>query len=539
MRAFAELLDRLVLTPQRNGKLRLLIDYFRATPDPDRGLALAAITRDLELQSVKPAMLRALIAERTDPTLFAYSYDYVGDLAETISLTWPGPSETAPGANLPLGIVVHELQNASRREGPMLVAGWLDLLGISERYALLKLVTGGLRVGVSARLAKQALADFGGVDVVEIEELWHGQSPPYEALFAWLEGRGEKPAATAAAPFRPVMLATALDEAEIPSLDVSAYSAEWKWDGIRVQAVAENGVRRLYSRTGDDISGAFPDILEAMDFEGTIDGELLVGHHGETGIETATFSDLQQRLNRKTVSVKQLRDYPAFVRAYDLLQEGNQQTGNDLRALPFSERRARLQKFVGKLDPRRFDLSPVLPFADFQELAQFRASPPYPVIEGVMLKRHDSTYLPGRPKGPWFKWKRDPFTVDAVIVYAQRGHGKRSSYYSDFTFAVWTGPEDEPVLVPVGKAYFGFTDEELKLLDKFVRENTTERFGPVRSVRAEPDHGLVVEVAFEGLNRSTRHKSGVAMRFPRFSRLRWDKPPREADRLETLEKLLS
>ncbi|MEN3144670.1 cisplatin damage response ATP-dependent DNA ligase [Ochrobactrum sp. WV_118_8] len=539
MRAFAELLDRLVLTPQRNGKLRLLIDYFRATPDPDRGLALAAITRDLELQSVKPAMLRALIAERTDPTLFAYSYDYVGDLAETISLTWPGPSETAPGANLPLGIVVHELRLASRREGPMLVAGWLDLLGISERYALLKLVTGGLRIGVSARLAKQALADFGDVDIVEIEELWHGQSPPYEALFAWLEGRGEKPAATAAAPFHPVMLATALDEAEIPSLEASAYSAEWKWDGIRVQAVAESGVRRLYSRTGDDISGAFPDILEAMDFEGAIDGELLVGHHGETGIETATFSDLQQRLNRKTVSAKQLRDYPAFVRAYDLLQDGNQQTGEDLRALPFSERRARLQGFVSKLDPRRFDLSPILPFADFEELAQFRANPPHPVIEGVMLKRHDSTYLPGRPKGPWFKWKRDPFTVDAVIVYAQRGHGKRSSYYSDFTFAVWTGPEGEPVLVPVGKAYFGFTDEELKLLDKFVRENTTERFGPVRSVRAEPDHGLVVEVAFEGLNRSTRHKSGVAMRFPRFSRLRWDKPPREADRLETLEKLLS
>ncbi|KXO74920.1 cisplatin damage response ATP-dependent DNA ligase [Brucella anthropi] len=539
MRAFAELLDRLVLTPQRNGKLRLLIDYFRTTPDPDRGLALAAITRDLELQSVKPAMLRALITERTDPTLFAYSYDYVGDLAETISLIWPGPSETAPGANLPLGIVVHELQNASRREGPMLVAGWLDLLGISERYALLKLVTGGLRVGVSARLAKQALADFGSVNVVEIEELWHGQSPPYEALFAWLEGRGEKPAATAAAPFRPVMLATALDESEIPLLDASAYSAEWKWDGIRVQSVSENGVRRLYSRTGDDISGAFPDILEAMDFEGAIDGELLVGHHGETGIETATFSDLQQRLNRKTVSAKQLRDYPAFVRAYDLLQEGNQQTGSDLRTLSFSERRARLQNFVAKLDPRRFDLSPVLPFGNFQELAEFRSNPPHPVIEGVMLKRHDSTYLPGRPKGPWFKWKRDPFTVDAVIVYAQRGHGKRSSYYSDFTFAVWTGPEDEPVLVPVGKAYFGFTDEELKLLDKFVRENTTERFGPVRSVRAEPDHGLVVEVAFEGLNRSTRHKSGVAMRFPRFSRLRWDKPPREADRLEMLEKLLT
>lgn len=539
MRAFAELLDRLVLTPQRSGKLRLLADYFSATPDPDRGLALAAITRDLELQSVKPAMLRALITERSDPVLFAYSYDYVGDLAETISLIWPGPSEAAPGANLPLGIVVHELLNASRREGPVLVAGWLDLLGISERHALLKLVTGGLRVGVSARLAKQALADFGTVDVVEIEELWHGQQPPYEGLFAWLEGRSEKPAAIAAAPFRPVMLATALDEADIPDLDPSAFTAEWKWDGIRVQAVSEDGVRRLYSRTGDDISGAFPDIVEAMDFEGAIDGELLVGHHGETGLDTASFSDLQQRLNRKTVSAKQLRDYPAFVRAYDLLQEGNRLSGQDLRALPFSERRVRLEAFVTKLDPRRFDLSPLLPFGDFVELARLRSNPPHPVIEGVMLKRHDSAYVPGRPKGPWFKWKRDPFTVDAVVVYAQRGHGKRSGYYSDFTFAVWTGPEDAPVLVPVGKAYFGFTDEELKLLDKFVRENTIERFGPVRSVRAEPDHGLVVEVAFEGLNRSTRHKSGIAMRFPRFSRLRWDKPPREADRLETLENLLA
>jgi DNA ligase-1 len=539
MRAFAELLDRLVLTPQRNGKLRLLVDYFRTTPDPDRGLALAAITRDLELQSVKPAMLRALIAERSDPTLFAYSYDYVGDLAETISLIWPGPNETPAGANLPLSVVVHELQNASRREGPLLVAGWLDLLGISERYALLKLVTGGLRIGVSARLAKQALADFGGVDVVEIEELWHGQTQPFTALFAWLEGHGPKPAATADAPFRPVMLATALDEAEIPALDPSAYSAEWKWDGIRVQAVAENGVRRLYSRTGDDISGTFPDVLEAMDFEGSIDGELLVGHHGETGIETATFSDLQQRLNRKTVTAKQLREYPAFIRAYDLLHDGTQQSGEDLRSLPFSERRARLAQFVEKLDRRRFDLSPVLQFSDFDELAKLRLNPPHPVIEGLMLKRHDSAYVPGRPKGPWFKWKRDPFTVDAVVVYAQRGHGKRSSYYSDFTFAVWTGSEEDPMLVPVGKAYFGFTDEELKLLDKFVRENTIERFGPVRSVRAEPDYGLVVEVAFEGLNRSTRHKSGVAMRFPRFSRLRWDKPPREADRLETLENLLS
>ncbi|KXF78700.1 ATP-dependent DNA ligase [Paramesorhizobium deserti] len=538
MEGFAELLDRLVLTPQRNGKIKLLADYFRETPDPERGFALAAITRDLDLASVKPAMLRALVAERVDPELFAYSYDYVGDLAETISLIWPAPEQRRANRPPMLSEIVETLSQTSRREGPLLVARWLDDLDASGRYALLKLVTGGLRIGVSARLAKQALADFGRVDVTEIEELWHGLKPPYETLFAWLEGRGTRPTSLAAAPFRPVMLATALDEADFPKLDAADYAAEWKWDGIRVQAVAEDGMRRIYSRTGDDISHAFPDILDAMDFEGAIDGELLVGRLGENGIVAGTFGDLQQRLNRKIVTAKQLSDYPAFVRAYDLLQEGNQEMGEDLRPLPFSERRKRLDAFVEDLDPQRFDLSPLVAFSSFEELAAFRSAPPHPIIEGLMLKRHDSPYVPGRPKGPWFKWKRDPFTVDAVIVYAQRGHGKRSSYYSDFTFAVWTGPEDDPSLVPVGKAYFGFTDEELRLLDRFVRENTTERFGPVRAVRAEPDHGLVVEVAFEGLNRSTRHKSGVAMRFPRFSRLRWDKPPREADRLEALEKLL-
>ncbi|GAB1580882.1 cisplatin damage response ATP-dependent DNA ligase [Phyllobacterium phragmitis] len=538
MEGFAELLDRLVLTPQRNGKLRLLTDYFRATPDPERGYALAAITRDLDLASVKPAMLRALVGERVDPELFAYSYDYVGDLAETISLIWPAPERRRANRPPLLSEIVEALSQASRREGPLLVAHWLDDLDASGRYALLKLVTGGLRIGVSARLAKQALADFGQVDVTDIEELWHGLTPPYENLFAWLEGRASRPANLAAAPFRPVMLATALDEADFAKLDPADYAAEWKWDGIRVQAVAEEGVRRIYSRTGDDISHAFPDILEAMDFEGAIDGELLVGRLGEDGIIAGTFGDLQQRLNRKTVTARQLEDYPAFVRTYDLLQEGSQATGEDLRPLPFRERRMRLEAFVTTLDPQRFDLSPLVSFTSFEELAAFRKAPPHPIVEGLMLKCHDSPYLPGRPKGPWFKWKRDPFTIDAVLIYAQRGHGKRSSYYSDFTFGVWSGPEDDPILVPVGKAYFGFTDEELRLLDRFVRENTTERFGPVRAVRAEPDHGLVVEVAFEGLNRSTRHKSGVAMRFPRFSRLRWDKPPREADRLETLQKLL-
>jgi DNA ligase-1 len=537
MQAFAVLLDRLVLTPSRNGKLRLLVDYFRAAPDPDRGYALAAITGDLAIASVKPAMLRGLAVERLDEVLFGYSYDYVGDLAETIALVWPAAKAESDVPRL--FEVVEALQAASRLEGPRLVEGWLDRLDASGRYGLIKLVTGGLRVGVTARLAKQALARFGDKDVIEIEEIWHGLTPPYVSFFRWLEGTGERPVSAALAPFRPVMLATALDEAEFAKLDPGDYAAEWKWDGIRVQAVGEGGVRRLYSRTGDDISGAFPDILEHLGFEGAIDGELLVGRDAEGAISVAPFGDLQQRLNRKTVSAKLIETHPAFIRAYDLLVDGVE----DLRALSFADRRKRLEAFVAKHGSPRIDVSPVVPFEGWEHLARLRSDPPvddriHEVAEGLMLKRWDSAYVPGRPKGPWFKWKRDPHIVDAVLMYAQRGHGKRSSFYSDYTFGVWAGPEDAAELVPVGKAYFGFTDEELRELDRYVRNNTTERFGPVRAVRAEPDHGLVLEVAFEGLNRSTRHKSGIAMRFPRISRLRWDKPPAEADRLETLEKLL-
>jgi len=529
VKRFAELLDRLVLTPSRNGKLTLLVDYFGNSPDPDRGLALAALTSELDIPAVKPAMLRTLVTERLDPVLFGYSYDYVGDLAETISLVWPDNRDVAQD-DPRLSDVVAMLLRAGRTEGPRVFAGLLDRLDIPARYALIKLATGGLRIGVSARLAKQALADLGGKDANEIEELWHGLKPPYASLFAWLEGKAEKPSSAALAMFRPVMLAHPVEDRDLEKADPADYAAEWKWDGIRLQAVGEGGVRRLYSRTGDDVATAFPDLVDAIDFEAAIDGELLVGSPSATG----SFSDLQQRLNRKTVSPKLAAKYPAFMRCYDLLQVGDE----DLRPLPFAERRARLEALMPSLDPTRFDLSPFVSFADWPDLNRQRMNPLHPVIEGVMLKRHDSAYVPGRPKGPWFKWKRDPFTVDAVLMYAQRGHGKRSSFYSDYTFGVWTGDAHRPELVPVGKAYFGFTDEELRQIDKYVRDNTTERFGPVRSVRADLTQGLVLEIAFEGLNRSTRHKSGVAMRFPRISRLRWDKPSAEADRLETLQAML-
>ena len=534
MRAFAELLDRLSLTASRNAKLTLVRDYLAETPDPDRGWALAALTGDLSFNAAKPAFIRKAVEARMDATLFRWSYDYVGDLAETVALVWP----SRPGANREpeLSEVVDALRGASRTEVQRLIEGWLDALGTTGRWALLKLMTGGLRVGVSSRLAKQAVADLGKVEVAEIEEVWHALHAPYEDLFAWLEGRSDRPSAVAPGRFRPAMLAQAIDEAvDFGKLDPADYAAEWKWDGIRVQAVNEAGVRRLYTRNGDDISKTFPDVLDALAFEGAIDGELLVLRDGAL----ASFGDLQQRLNRKSVDAKMMQAFPAGIRAYDLLADD----GEDTRVLPFAERRKRLEAFVGKLTTSRIDLSPMQPFASWAELTDLRRAPPPgdpQIAEGLMLKRWDSIYEAGRPKGPWFKWKRDPFLIDAVLMYAQRGHGKRSSFYSDYTFGVWTeGADGKRVLTPVGKAYFGFTDEELKQIDKFVRDNTIDRFGPVRSVKAEPHFGLVFEVAFEGLQRSTRHKSGVAMRFPRISRIRWDKPAGEADELTTLERMLA
>src|SRR3982075_3964603 len=372
--------------------------------------------------------------------------------------------------------------------------------------------------------------------------MWRGLTPPYLDLFAWLEGKADKPVNRDPTPFRPVMLAHAIEDTDFANLDPSDFIAEWKWDGIRVQAVSgrdEHGhmLARLYSRSGEDITKSFPDLLPSLHLPGAIDGELLVLRDGRV----QTFNVLQQRLNRKVVSPKLISEYPIHLRAYDLLGEGD----SDLRTLPFTERRKRLEAFVAKLDDARIDLSPTIAFDDWDALTSARKDPASAgagedaeAVEGVMLKRRDAAYLPGRPKGQWWKWKRDPHIIDAVLMYAQRGHGKRSSYYSDYTFGVWAPGEDGDQLVTCGRAYFGFTDEELLQIDRFVRRNTTKKFGPVRHVVHEPDQGLVLEVAFEGRARPPRHKAGVAMRFPRINRLRWDKPPREADRLETLERML-
>ena len=569
MNRFAELLDRLAYEPSRNNKLRLMIDYFRSAGDPERGWALAALTGTLSFPHAKSGLIRSLIAERTDPVLFELSYDYVGDLSETVALMWPSaaPSPSAaPGAGkvqdtdqeLTLTRVVETLARLGKAQLPQQLARWLDALDETGRWALIKLVTGGLRVGVSARLAKAAVAALADKDVHDIEVIWPALAPPYSELFAWLEGRAERPASDDPASFRPPMLAHALDDADLTSLKPADFMAEWKWDGIRVQAAAgrlggepqdgkahgkANGnldgklVARLYSRTGEEISKSFPDLLDALRLPGAIDGELLIMRDGRV----QSFNVLQQRLNRKTVTAKLMAEFPAHLRAYDLLADGEE----DLRERPFAERRVRLERFVARLGTERIDLSPLIAFRSWDELMAARKDPAETgagtdaaAVEGVMLKDRAALYLPGRPKGLWWKWKRDPFIIDAVLMYAQRGHGKRSSYYSDYTFGVWTEGAQGDELVPVGKAYFGFTDEELLQIDRFVRRNTIERFGPVREVVHEPDHGLVLEVAFEGLQRSSRHKSGLAMRFPRINRLRWDKPPKEADRLDRLEALI-
>src|SRR4051812_11950032 len=352
MNRFAALLDRLAYEPSRNAKLRLMSDYFRTTPDPERGYALAAITGALSFRHAKPGIIRALIAERTDEVLFALSWDYVGDLSETVALMWPvhpgarpasfpveresqggEQTELAATAVPTLTHVVTTLAALGKSELPAQLAAWLDALDETGRWALLKLVTGALRIGVSARLAKTAVAALGGKEPDEIELLWPSLAPPFTELFAWIEGRAEKPVTADPAPFRPVMLSHAIEEQDFPALDPSHFAAEWKWDGIRVQASAgeQDGrrVARLYSRTGEDISGAFPDLIEAMNFNGAIDGELLIMRDGRV----QSYNVLQQRLNRKTVNAKLLAEFPAHVRAYDLLAEGDE----DLRGLPFSE----------------------------------------------------------------------------------------------------------------------------------------------------------------------------------------------------------
>lgn len=521
MKTFAAFLENLQLTPSHNQKIAYIVQYFRDAPDPDRGYALSILTGDLSFQNVKANHLKSIVLEKVDETLFAMSYDYVGDLAETIALLWPDHGEN----ELPtLSGLVQELESVQPNKLTGIIAQHLSSATTNERWAIAKLATGNLRIGVSARLAKTALAQFGGKTLDDIEHIWHGLEAPYLDLFAWLENRGPVPEIHQHRVFHPMMLSHPIDEAKnFENLDLGDFQVEWKWDGIRVQLGWGGEEKTMFSRTGDNIAHSFPDIVATLNGKGVLDGELLAGND----FEAASFNDLQQRLNRKTVSAKMQGEYPAFVRVYDMLFDGDE----DIRSLPLTERRKRLEAWMARHPNPRLDLSEILTVKSWEELADIRVKGAEEHgHEGLMLKRRDSIYQQGRPKGLWYKWKRDALLVDAVMMYAQRGHGKRSSFYSDYTFGVWKGNE----IVPIGKAYSGFTDVELAKMDKWIRANTIGRFGRVREVKKE----LVFEVAFDSAHESKRHRSGVALRFPRINRIRWDKPVGEIDTLENLMKLV-
>lgn len=519
MKKFAELLNTLYFTYSHLDKMALLHHYFTTTPDPERGYALAIMADTLEFPTFGRALIKELIQEKIDPLLFAYSYDYVGDLSDTIALLWPTHDPTIPLPLLSdLITTFNQLPRQAIREH---LADLLNQANTIERWAILKLGTGSLRIGISARFLKKTLAHYGQVSVQDIEKIWHGLTPPYEALFAWLEKKAALPLVEDELFFHPVMLSHPLNEKDIDEIDWRQFAFERKYDGIRVQAVVSRNGKALFSRTGDNISHSFPDLLASFKTRVILDGELVIKK--ATGI--GRFNDLQQRLNRKSLTKKMLAESPAAMILYDILS----MDGHDLRAHPFIERRQRLEQWCMLHLADNLVLSDLLSFNADETLHHLKEqvlNEAHPAVEGLMIKHKQSPYLAGRPKGHWYKWKRDPLTVDAVLMYAQRGQGKRSSYYSDYTFGLW----QDDHLLPVGKAYFGFTDAELLKLDQWVRRHTLQRFGPVREVAKE----LVLEVAFDAVQRSSRHKSGVAMRFPRINRIRWDKPASEADALSTL-----
>lgn len=474
MKAFVHLLADLPHAPTDAAKKALLQEYFAQAPD--RGTGLALLTGAIAPGRPRPSMFGEIAAARIDPVLFDLSREFVGDLAETVALAWPANATNVAPPTLPE--IVTLLRDATKAALPATVAGLLDRLDVDGRLALLKSILGGMRTGVSARLAKAALAGYGRKDAGEIEEIWPGLAPPYASLFAWLDGAGPKPAVDAASSFRPMMRARPLDPANLPGMDPAAWRAEWLGEGPRVQLAAAGGRTRLWTLDGDEIGSAHPAFATA-DFDAVLDGTL-----------------------------------KGPLRVHDLLAAN----GEDLRALPFDARRARLEAWFGNGSDPRFELAAPVPFADWAALKALRARN----AAGLWLKRADGTY----PDGAFLEWKRDPHRIDAVLVYAQRGKGTRGAFYSEFTFACW----QDDRLVPVGRAPAAGSDAEMVRLDKFVRDNTIDRHGPVRVVAPK----LVVELEFDGVQRSARHKAGIVLHEAHIARVRWDRPASEAGRAETL-----
>ncbi|WHZ33825.1 ATP-dependent DNA ligase [Sagittula sp. MA-2] len=526
MKRFTRLFTALDQTTKTSVKTDALADYFRHAPDEDKLWCIALFSGRRPKRAVNATELRGLAAEHAGIPLWLFeeSYPIVGDLAETIALVLPPPERDS---DYSLSHWINALRDLNRlpleERKPKIVAAW-DQLDTPQRFLFTKLLTGGFRLGVSRKLMTRALAQATGQDEAALALKLMGSWTPDTRTFHDLVERDD-PAADASRPF-PFYLAYQLEDPPEVLGPPEDWQAEWKWDGIRGQLILRDGQQHLWSRGEELLTDRFPEFARAADFlpDGCVfDGEILAWRDGPL-----PFATLQPRITRKTVSKKLLKDAPVTLLAYDLLEH----EGRDIRDLPLSERRARLNGLLANLPPDApVRLSPALPFDGWDTLAETRSTSREHRSEGLMLKRLNAPYLSGRKKGDWWKWKLDPLTVDAVMIYAQQGHGRRANLFTDFTFAVWKGNE----LVPFTKAYSGLTDKEFDEITHWVRRNTLQRFGPVRQVR--PEH--VFEIAFEGIQASPRHKSGIALRFPRMARWRRDKPVAEANTLGDLQEMLS
>lgn len=536
MKDFTNLYTRLDETTKTNEKIEALTGYFSSVPAADAAWGLYFLSGRKPKQVIQSRKLATWAAELAGVPawLFDESSAAVGDLAETIALLLP-PAETS--SPLPLHqwveqrlLPLRSTDEAGQREA--MQQAWQEL-DDAQRFVWNKLITGSFRVGVSQQLVMRALAAVSGVETGVIAHRLMGAWEPTPDFYQQLLHPDSRDA-DISQPY-PFFLAHSLEnapardeEALVPTSlgEIQGWQAEWKWDGIRAQLLRRAGQTFLWSRGEELITDQFPELAElgALLPDGTvIDGEILPWKEGSV----QPFALLQQRLGRKTLTKKILSEAPVILLAYDLLED----KGQDIRQQPLQQRCARLAKLIEATPSAgRLLLSPVIPVTSWAELAAIRAESRARNVEGVMLKRLNSPYRVGRQRGDWWKWKIEPFTVDAVLIYAQRGHGRRASLYTDYTFAVW----DQGQLVPFAKAYSGLTDEEIRRVDRFVRQNTVEKFGPVRSVKPE----LVFELAFESIQRSNRHKSGIAVRFPRMLRWRTDKTIEEADSLEMIRAML-
>ena len=521
---FSNLLDNLLLNNSKKKKVEILTKYFESESLINKKWALSILDNSFSSNLIKVNDVKKMIKNKVEDDMFLYSYDYVGDLAETFSLLWP--KNNVKKKKISLNFFMESLSGCRDKQKLIrFLETYFNHSTSDEIYTMIKILTGGLRVGVSTQLLKESLSKIGIKSKNEIEEKWFGFKFPYTGFFEWLNGADLPPNFNTKDLFHSFMLSNPLDEKLINEISIKDYTCEYKWDGIRAQLILSKS-GKIYSRNGDDITMSFPELRITKEKFSVLDGELVIKKDNNI----LSFNQLQKRIGRKKLDKKTLENLPAHFIAYDILFLKDL----DLRKFSFQKRRLLLEKYITELDHSNVSISSLINFGCWDEIKSIREKSLSNHIEGVMLKNKNSLYLSGRPSHCWYKWKRNPFLEDLIIMYAKRGHGKRSSFYSDFTFGCWTDKRRER-LVPIGKAYSGFTNDELKRLDKWVRNNTAEKFGPVRSLKAN----LVVEIAFDNLNFSNRHKSGIALRFPRFNRIRWDKPVEDVCVLDDIKKLIN